>query len=253
MLFPLLSPQPTVERPLKGPPRGLGGPFLFSRPLLTPETSALLTGHSPLASWTISARLSLFLSGDRLTRPSGHPASLFSRLFKSRYGPQSRPLPAKIFGIFARLNRGTDVHGSLCGRISRAGTPFFAGAEGGGVRPASQKRGAPARLSARPVSFGGARNPSSGGQDPVQASLENNTRLGNSPKIQSPFYGHIISSIKKLYRIKNRRELLSELPPQKSSEVVYALPAQPSTSMSLCLTISVMAVRAGPRYCRGSK
>ena len=215
MLFPLLSPQPTVERPLKGPPRGLGGPFSLFRPLLSPGISAFLP--RPLLTFrTKSARLSLFLSGNHLARPSRHPASLSSLLSKSRRGPQSRrPLPAKIFGIFAHLNRGTDVHGSLCGRISRAGTPFFAGAEGGGFRPASQKRGAPARLSARPVSFGGARNPSSGGRDPVQVSLEDNTRFGNSPKIQSPFYGHIISSIKKLYRLKNRRELFSELPPRK--------------------------------------
>ena len=54
---------------------------------------------------TKSARLSLFLSGDRLTRPSGHPASLFSRLFKSRYGPQSRR-PRQSFRHFCTLEQG---------------------------------------------------------------------------------------------------------------------------------------------------
>ena len=34
---------------------------------------------------------------------------------------------------------------------------------------------------------------------------------------------------------------------------LYALPAQPRTVLILCSTISLMAVRAGPRYWRGSK
>lgn len=204
MLFPLLSPQPTVERPLKGPPRGLGGPFLFSRPLLSPGTSAVLP-RPLLTSWTKSARRALFLRGSPGPAVRTPGFTLFSP-FQIPTRPQSRR-PLQNFRHFCTLEQG-----NRCARLALRPhiprrRPLFRGSGGRRLSSrASQKRGAPARLSARPVSFGGARNPSSGGQDPVQASLENNMRFGNSPKIQSPFYGHIISSIKKLYRIKNRRD-----------------------------------------------